>query len=47
MINIIIRPDVYERYRRVLRESPFLIIEGMVQRRRDVINLALRIAILP
>jgi error-prone DNA polymerase len=33
MINVIVRPNVYERYRRVLREAPLLIIEGTVQHR--------------
>ena len=48
MINVIVRPNVYERYRRVLREAPLLIIEGTVQHRNGLINvLARRAAALP
>lgn len=48
LINVIVRPDVYARYRRVLREAPLLIVEGVVQRRDGVVNLlALRAAALP
>jgi len=48
LINVIVRPDVYEHYRRVLREAPLLIIEGVVQRRDGVVNLlARRVAALP
>jgi error-prone DNA polymerase len=39
MMNVIIRPDLYSRHRRVLRESPLLIVEGTVQRQEGVINL--------
>jgi len=38
-INIIVRPDVYAQYRRVLRESPLLVIEGTVQHSRGVLNV--------
>jgi hypothetical protein len=39
LIDIIVRPDVYTRYRRVLREALLLIVEGTVQRKGGVINL--------
>ncbi len=38
-INIIVRPGEYAQYRRVLRESPLLIIEGTLQRSRGVLNV--------
>jgi error-prone DNA polymerase len=38
-INVIVRPDVYSRYRRVLRESPLVIANGILQRHQEVINL--------
>jgi DNA polymerase III alpha subunit len=38
-LDAIMRPDVYARYRRVLREAPLLVIEGTVQRKSGVINL--------
>jgi error-prone DNA polymerase len=45
MINVIIRPRVYERHRRVLRSSRLLIVQGEVQREGDVISLLARWAI--
>jgi error-prone DNA polymerase len=41
-INVIVRPDVYAQYRRILRESPLLIVEGKVQRHGGVTNLIAR-----
>jgi len=32
LVNLIVRPDVYERYRDVLRNTPLLWIEGRLQR---------------
>jgi error-prone DNA polymerase len=47
LINVILRPDIYARYRRVLHEAPLLIVEGVVQRQDGVVNLlALRVAAL-
>ena len=42
LMNVIIRPRVYERYRRVLRESRLLIIEGEVQQEGGVTSLLAR-----
>jgi len=48
LINVIVRPDVYARYRRVLRTARLMIVEGVIQRRDGVVNLlALRAAALP
>lgn len=38
-INIIFRPSVYERYQRIVRKNPLLVIEGMVEREGSVINV--------
>ncbi len=48
MVNVIVRPAIYEEYRRVLRAAPLLIIEGTVQRKDGITNLlALRAAPIP
>lgn len=39
LINVIVRPDVAERYGRELRGGPILWAEGLVQRRDGVTNL--------
>lgn len=39
MINIIVRPKVYEKWRGVLRSNRLLIVEGEVQRKDNVINI--------
>jgi error-prone DNA polymerase len=41
-INVIVRPDVYKRYRGVLRGSALLLVEGEVQREGVVTNLLAR-----
>lgn len=38
-VNVIVRPDVYQRYRGVLRGSALLLVEGQVQREGIVTNL--------
>jgi len=42
MINLIVRPKVYEQYRNVLRGSRLLVAEGEVQRKDSVVNVLLR-----
>jgi error-prone DNA polymerase len=32
LVNLIVRPDVYERYRDALRNAPLLWVEGQLQR---------------
>jgi error-prone DNA polymerase len=39
LIDLILRPPVYARYRRVLQNEPVLIAEGAVQRQEEVTNL--------
>ncbi|MBK9745766.1 MAG: error-prone DNA polymerase [Chloroflexi bacterium] len=38
-INLVVRPDVYADHRRILRESPLVIVQGLVQRSRGVLNV--------
>jgi error-prone DNA polymerase len=42
LMNIIIRPQVYERYRRILHDSRLLIVEGDVQQEGGVTSLLAR-----
>jgi DNA polymerase III alpha subunit len=38
-INVIVRPKIYDIYRRVLRTEQLLLVRGEVQRERAVVNL--------
>jgi len=38
-INVVVRPDIYARYRKVWRETPILVVEGKVQKQGSVTNL--------
>ena len=42
MMNFILRPSIYARYRDVMRESPLLVVEGEVQQHGAVVNLLAR-----
>jgi len=42
MINVIVRPKIYEQYRGVLRGSRLIVVEGEAQRKGGVINILLR-----
>ncbi|HTU71501.1 MAG TPA: PHP domain-containing protein [Candidatus Baltobacteraceae bacterium] len=44
LVNVIVRPDVYERYRRVIRTSNMLVIEGVLQKEAGTIDLLARAA---
>jgi len=39
LVNLIVRPDVYERYRGVLRNAPLLWIEGRLQREGQALSV--------
>jgi error-prone DNA polymerase len=39
LLDVIVRPDVYQRYRRVLHQASVLIFEGTVQQRDGVVNV--------
>jgi error-prone DNA polymerase len=48
LINIILRPDIYKKYRVMLRQHQFVIFEGKVQKRDGVTNvLAQKVRSLP
>lgn len=38
-INVVVRPDIYVRYRKVWREMPLLVVSGEVQKQGQVTNL--------
>jgi error-prone DNA polymerase len=38
-INVIVRPQIYEQYRRVIRQEELLLVQGSIQRERGVINI--------
>jgi error-prone DNA polymerase len=42
LVNVIVRPDVYERYRRVIRQSKALVIEGALQREYGVVDVIMK-----
>ncbi|MBV8688928.1 MAG: error-prone DNA polymerase [Candidatus Eremiobacteraeota bacterium] len=39
LVNVIVRPDIFERYRRVVRQSMALIIEGTLQKEQGCIDV--------
>jgi error-prone DNA polymerase len=39
LVNLIVRPDVYERYRPALRNAPLLWVEGRLQREGDALSV--------
>jgi len=39
LVNLIVRPDVYERYRDALRNAPLLLVEGRLQREGHAISV--------
>ncbi len=42
LVNVIVRPDIYEKFRRVIRMSNTLIIEGKLQKEAGAIDLLAR-----
>jgi error-prone DNA polymerase len=45
LVNLVVRPKVYERYRDVLRNNPLLLIEGQLQREGGALNVQVRQAV--
>ena len=39
LVNLVVRPKVYERYKDVLRNHPLLLVEGHMQRERRAVNI--------
>ncbi len=42
LINVIIRPDIYDRYRALARDEPAVIVEGVLQKQEGTINVLAR-----
>ena len=42
LVNVVCTPDVWARFRRVARESPALVVRGLLERRHDVVNVIAR-----
>jgi error-prone DNA polymerase len=42
MINVVIRPDVYQNYRQVFKLEPLIVVEGTLQRRDNILNIIAR-----
>ena len=42
LVNVIVKPKVYEANRRMVRQSPALVVEGLLQKEQDTINLIAR-----
>jgi error-prone DNA polymerase len=42
LVNVIVRPDVYERYRRTIRQSMTVIVEGKLQKEGGCIDMIAR-----
>ena len=39
LVNVIVRPDVYERFRRSLRDAPLIMVEGILQKGDEVVSV--------
>ena len=42
LVNVIVRPDVYERNRRTIRSSQCLIVEGVLQKEQGCIDVIMK-----
>ncbi|MBE0431622.1 MAG: error-prone DNA polymerase [Dehalococcoidia bacterium] len=42
MVNVVIRPDVYRNYRQVFKLEPLIVVEGIIQRRDNILNIIAR-----
>lgn len=42
LVNVIIRPDIYQQYRPIAREEPAVIVEGVLQRQEGTLNVLAR-----
>jgi error-prone DNA polymerase len=39
MLNVIIKPDVYRRYRQIFKLEPLILVQGAIQRQRGILNI--------
>ena len=42
LVNLVVRPKVYERHRGVLRNNPLLLVEGQLQCGGEAVNVQVR-----
>jgi error-prone DNA polymerase len=42
LVNVIVRPDIYEKFRRTIRASQCLIVEGVIQKESGAIDLIMK-----
>jgi len=42
LVNVIIRPDIYQQYRSIARDEPAVIVEGVLQRQEGTLNVLAR-----
>jgi len=42
LVNVIVRPDIYEKYRRTIRASQCLIVEGVLQKESGAIDVIMK-----
>jgi error-prone DNA polymerase len=48
MLNVIIKPDVYCRYRQIFKFEPLILVEGTIQKQNDILNIiADRLSVAP
>ncbi|MFZ5915478.1 MAG: hypothetical protein ACOYZ7_00915 [Chloroflexota bacterium] len=45
LVNLIVRPDVYERYREALRTAPLLLVEGRLLREGQTVSVLVHNAV--
>lgn len=39
MLNVIIKPDVYRRYRQIFKLEPLILVQGTIQKQHEIINI--------
>jgi error-prone DNA polymerase len=39
LMNIVLRPDVYDAYRQIVRLEPLVVIDGAVEKKDGVLNI--------
>jgi error-prone DNA polymerase len=39
MLNVIIKPNVYHRYRQIFKLEPLVLVQGTIQRQHDILNI--------
>jgi len=39
LVNVILRPRIYEKYRHIARTEPFIVVDGTLQKKDGVTNV--------